>query len=288
MRHNRSNKGDTLRNFALDHRQSLRRIPDLLAHGSDEAQAMSQLNILLFGSPTSELPQCSVLLQPCSATGCATAMFLGGKWALTALHALESKGCPYVVSLPITAVADIRKTNMFEVNPIPAPNPTGIEADQPDLALLELDGMPEVGALKLANEDDLRQAGAVQLCGFGSDNCDIPTNAGVKRLSDACPILENPAASGINIDPATQFIVQNPGSAPLVCKSDSGGGAVIPLGSGAFKLAGIIIDEVVSSITGAPIGVKCVRLSAFSTWIQNVIGSRLGARVLLHEPGRGR
>jgi len=262
----RRNSKTSFQKFVLDHRQQLRRIPALLAADSDESSVMIELIQFILGKPTTQVPQCAVLSIPVS-EDYASAMFLGGAWALTALHALSESGS-YVVSLPVSEVAEVAKVNSFEVAPTPAPH-------NADLALLRMNGIPNstVDAIPLASVADLATAGSVQLCGFGSDSCDVLARAGIKRLSDPFPVLSTAAAAalGIDLDPATQFVVKNTPSAPLVCLSDSGGAALIATGGGKFKLAGIITDQVASA-NGVPLGVICVRVSAFADWIGRLTG----------------
>jgi hypothetical protein len=220
----------------------------------------------VLGVPSTDVPQCSLLISNVLQSY-ASAMYLGGQWAITAGHAVHLN-FPYQLSAPVDRIADVTHANSFDVKPSPAASA--------DLALLQLSGIPQDGGgplagIPLATEAELTQAGSAQLCGFGSNDCEDLSMSGVRRLSDPYPLVA-PGTPGFNFDPATQFVVQNTPKAPLVCTSDSGGGAVIQVADGTFKLAGIITDQLVSPADGSPSGIRCVRLSAFAAWIQMVTG----------------
>jgi hypothetical protein len=222
-----------LSRFVLQQRHTLDRIPGLLALEAEETDVLRQLIGFRLGNPTDKVPQCSVLWVP-GLQSYASALYLGGCWAVTAGHAVTLE-VPYQLSVPVQRVTDITHANSFDAVPLRAPSS--------DLALLQLSGIPPLAGLSLASDAELQQAGSVQLCGFGSNDCEDESLAGFRRLSDPYPIVSNPAALGINIDPATQFVVRKTPGAPLVCDSDSGGGALIPTNDGNFKLTGIITDQ---------------------------------------------
>jgi hypothetical protein len=232
-----------------------------MAEHAAEAEVFRQLIGFVLGNPTDKVPECGFLFAPNSVSN-ASAMFLGDRWALTAGHAVVLD-LPYQLSVPVARITEVTNANSFDAQPIPEPSV--------DLALLELSGFPQLCGIRVATDQELHQAGSVQLCGFGSNDCEDLSMAGVRRLSKPFPLLEDPRALGVDIAP-TEFAVRNTSANPLVCDSDSGGGALIIASDGSLKLAGIIIDGLSSPTTGAPIGVRCIRLPAFLDWIRRVTG----------------
>ena len=197
----------------------------------------------------------------------ASAVFLGGRWALTANHAvLDGVNADFHVTLPIEFISDMRPSNSFRVaNILSAPGGA-------DLALISFAPGPSAPAAKaavVASDLEIQQAGTVQMCGFGSDDCSNPTVAGTKRISSGLVLVQDPAAKHIQVDTGKEFAADDAGSAPATCPSDSGGGAFVSV-SGQLKLAGIIRGTVRDPQNGAY--TLCTRLSPLMAWIRQTTG----------------
>lgn len=246
--------------FVLNNRKTIREIPGSLPPESAHAMVMSSLVGFLIGNPDTQISQCGVVWIPVS-EDFASAMFLGGTWGLTAGHFFLEQANEYVMSVPLTEVAQATISTALQATNVPEPSGA-------DLSLVRLNGTPQkVTGIPIASDAEVVAAKTVQLCGFGPSQCDLPARASIRRLSSPLQIVANPPASfGLN---AGEFVVQGTSSTPVVCPGDSGGGVVISTANG-FKLAGIILDQF--AFDGLPASAKCLRLSPFVNWIKQVTG----------------
>lgn len=225
-------------------------------------QPPTVLVALVDGVATPDIRECGMLWKSGQIFR-ASAVFLGGRWAIAAQHSTTSgTAADYHVSLPIEFLSDLRPENSFRVEEIvPVPNE--------DLALLRLapdpSAAPKPAPPLRATVEEFEQADSVKLCGFGSNDCDQTTGAGTKRISLPKPIVADPLAKNLAIAPLTQFAVDAGGTTPLTCLSDSGGGVYIIVG-GTLKLTGIIDATVRDAQNNAY--TRCIRLQPFLEFIR--------------------
>lgn len=194
----------------------------------------------------------------------ASAIFLGGRWLITAQHAVqEGKAGNYLVTLPIDSLRDMRPPNTFRVTDV-------IPSETPgqDLALLQVSdstNAPAAPNASLVRAEDFPPDSSVQLCGFGSDDCLNDIRAGDKRLSLVLHVPITPVGLIPPVDTALGFAVDDGGATPVTCDHDSGGGAYVTVG-GVLRLAGIIRETVVDA-TGKPF-THCMRILPALDWIR--------------------
>jgi len=237
-------------------RLQIERVPGLLPDDPNAANAIHTLLRAVDEDETSGQPECGMLWMAAQ-PNLASCTFLGGRFALTSLHCVVAGGADVHVTLPADVISEIRPENSFHVlQPVPAPGGQ-------DCALLPLDvgGAPAVDQPSITSAQEVQQAATVQICGFGSNNCDNPAGAGFKRLSRALPIIRD------TTDPANCFMGDNGGPNPVACHSDSGGGAYISVG-GTLKLAGIIVSTV--TFPNGKSTTRIVRLAPLIPWLTQV------------------
>jgi hypothetical protein len=250
------------------HLSDLRRLPDLLKQHPAESHAVQQLLATVEGQDTSEFPECGILWK-CGQAFLATAVFLGGRWALTVRHNTGSGAGEFHVTFPAAVVGNIRPANSFRVAEV-IPHPTA------DLSLLHIasDSLsPDVAPAVFATEAEFAAAGHVKVCGFGSGDCDNPGAVGTKRISDSLEVVANSVVAGLPVDSATEFAADNAVGHAVTCGSDSGGPAFVFV-DGVPKTAGAIIGTITDPVSGK-VFTKCLRLLTFLPWIREKTGLTL-------------
>lgn len=244
--------------FLRSARDTIVGIPSLLEEQYPvEAATITKLLATVDGTRTDGIPQCAFLWRSGEAF-LASAVFLGGRWLITAEHAVRDPG-DYNVTLPVKYTSDFRSKNSFRVAKI-VREPSGA-----DLALLSVSSIaqsPKVPRPDLATEQEVRQSSTAQVCGVGSDDCQNLSCAGVKRISAQLNIVPDSTVTSLGADPATDLILDNGGPRRVLCLSDSGGAALIAMG-GHQKVAGIIRE----TLPGYRFS-QCTRLGPFMTWIR--------------------
>ena len=261
---------------------NFRRMPALLEAHPEESSAVEHLLTTVDGPATIDLPECGPLWK-CGLDLIGSAVFLGGRWALTVAHNGVDNSGDYIVTFPATAVADIRPFNSFSVKAIAhgtlanrsfAKGP--VARGEVDLALLRISPdahSPAVTAAVLATADEFSGITSLRICGFGSGNCTNPGAPGQKHVSDSLPVVANAEVEHLDFDPASQFAVDNVVQRAVACDADSGGPAFAMVGD-VRKVAGIIIGTLQDPATGR-FFTKCLRLSDYLPWIRQTTGLTL-------------
>jgi len=236
---------------------TFRRIPDLLSGHPSEADAVLQLLATVVGPETDGQLECG-LLWKAGSDDLATAIFVGNRWAITALHCvLDGAGCDYHVTLPANVTTDLHPKNSFHVMETFAA-PGGIDA-----ALLNLGtGLaPVVERPTIASAQEMQQANSVRICGFGSSNCQNSAGAGRKRISGNLTLATDPT------DSANFFLANNGSETPVTCPSDSGGAVYLSAGG---KIAGLVSQTITTP--GQNTVTRCVGIAPLLPWIFSTTG----------------
>ncbi len=246
---------------------NFRRMPALLEAHPEESSAVLNLLNTVEGPATIDFPECG-LLWKCGLDLIGSAVFLGGRWALTAAHNGADASGDYIVTFPASTLADIRPFNSFSVKAYPH--------ETADLALLRISSegnTPGVDAAVLASADEFNGITSVRVCGFGSGACANPALVGKKHISDPLPVVANSVVANLDFDAATQFAADNQVQQAVTCNADSGGPAFATVGD-VTKVAGVIIATIHDAATGH-FYTKCLRLSDFLPWIRQTTGLTL-------------
>lgn len=236
-------------------RAAIQRVPDLLPAHPEESDAVKFLLTAVDGGETSGEEECGMLWKA-GRDDLATAIFIGGTWAITAFHAvIDGPGADYHVTVPAEVPSDLQPATSFHVmETFQAPNGA-------DLALLHLaNGLgPAVNPPVIATAAEVQTATTVQICGFGSNDCNNPAGRGKRRISRPLALRPDPDPNQVRAD--------NGAVNPVTCRSDSGGGAYIAL-AGQLKLAGIVSETVTQP--GVSAFTLCVRIAPFLPWIKQM------------------
>jgi Trypsin len=249
------------------HIGDLRRLPELLKAHPAESHAVQRLLATVEGQDTSEFPECGILWK-CGQAFLASAIFIGGRWALTVGHNTNRAG-EFHVTFPAAVVGDLRPANSFRVAEV-------IRHLTADLSLLHIasDGLsPDVTPAVFATAAEFTAAGHVKVCGFGSGDCTNPGVVGTKRISDLLEVVTSKIVAALPVDPATEFAADNAVQRAVTCDSDSGGPAFVFV-RGVPKTAGAIIGTITDPASGK-VFTKCLRLLAFLPWIREKTGLTL-------------